>query len=259
MTPPYILGRIDVMNNITLENLEALEFFATLEDNSIDLILTDPPYEISRPTGFLASKGSRTIERFKMSYEFGEWDKQQMNLLPFVQEMYRVLKPHGTCIIFYDLWKITTLAKILEVSQFKQLRFLEWLKTNPVPINSKRNYLTNSREIALSAVKKSKPTFNSEYDNGIYKYPIYHGSDRFHTAQKSLKLFDDLIEKHSNEGEVVLDCFAGSSTTAISCINTNRSFIGCEVDKNYYVKSLDRIENAINNKKKMDKINANNG
>ena len=59
----------------------------------------------------------------------------------------------------------------MEKYKFKQIRFLEWIKTNPQPRNSKINYLTNCREIALLGIKKSNPTFNSQYDNAIYKYP----------------------------------------------------------------------------------------
>lgn len=57
---------------------------------------------------------------------------------------------------------------------FRQLRFIEWVKTNPVPLNSSLNYLTNAREIALVGVKGANPTFNSQYDNGIYCYSINH-------------------------------------------------------------------------------------
>tara|TARA_A100001515_G_scaffold115245_1_gene96816 strand:- start:469 stop:1164 length:696 start_codon:yes stop_codon:yes gene_type:complete len=230
--------------NIVLKHQEGLEFLSGIADNSIDLVLTDPPYEISRSTGFLNSNGEKTIERFKMSYEFGEWDERSTNLAPFVSEFYRILRPSGTMIMFYDLWKLTNLAEIMDKSKFKQLRFLEWVKTNPVPINSKINYLTNSREIALSGVKKSKPTFNSQYDNGIYRYPIYHAKDRFHPTQKSLPLFEELIQKHSNEGDLVLDCFAGSATTAMAARNTSRKFIGCEMNEEFYNKSIERINNG---------------
>ena len=65
----------------------------------------------------------------------------------------------------------------------------KWIKTNPQPLNSKTNYLTNCREIALLGVKGGKPTFNSKYDNGIYKYPIQGGKIKFHPTQKNLKLF----------------------------------------------------------------------
>jgi site-specific DNA-methyltransferase (adenine-specific) len=224
-----------------LKHQEGLQFLSEISNNSVDLILTDPPYEISRPTGFIASKGEKTIERFKMSYEFGEWDERSTNLAPFVAEFHRILRPGGTMIMFYDLWKITVLSEIMKTAKFKQLRFLEWVKTNPVPINSKLNYLTNSREIALSGVKRSKPTFNSKYDNGIYRHPIYHGKDRFHPTQKSLPLFEELVEKHSSEGHLVLDCFAGSATTALAARNTGRNFIGCEMNEEYYNKSKERL------------------
>ena len=70
-------------------------------------------------------------------------------------------------------------------------------------------------------MKGSKPTFNSKYDNGlydneIYQFPIQGGKKRFHPTQKSLPLFEALIKKHSNEGDVVLDTFLGSGTTAIN-------------------------------------------
>tara|TARA_R110002110_G_scaffold59727_3_gene168826 strand:- start:3145 stop:3840 length:696 start_codon:yes stop_codon:yes gene_type:complete len=229
------------MISTILKHQEGLQFLSEVSNNSVDLILTDPPYEISRPTGFIASSGEKTIERFKMSYEFGEWDERSTNLAPFVAEFHRILRPGGTMIMFYDLWKITVLSEIMKTAKFKQLRFLEWVKTNPVPINSKLNYLTNSREIALSGVKRSKPTFNSKYDNGIYKYPIYHGKDRFHPTQKSLPLFEELVQKHSSEGALVLDCFAGSATTALAARNTGRNFIGCEMNEEYYNKSKERL------------------
>lgn len=230
------------MKDVQIFNKEGLDFLSDISNNSIDLVLTDPPYEISRSSGFVDSKGPKTIERFKVSYEFGEWDEQKIDLLPFITEIYRVLKPGGTCIVFYDLWKLSYLKGMMADSKFKQIRLIEWIKTNPVPVNSKVNYLHNVREIALLGVKKSKPTFNSKYDNGIYKYPIYHGKDRFHPTQKSLPLFEDLIKKHSNEGDIILDCFLGSGTTALAARNTGRKFIGCELDQNYFKKTLDRMK-----------------
>jgi len=271
---------------IDIYNMDGLEFLKTVPDNSVDLVLTDPPYVTSRDSGmnkwnmkikkgsfkgktekdwedFLLTLseetrneitdkdkenylryGDRFGKRFAYHTDYGDWDKdftlEQLDC--FAQEFYRVLKPSGTCIIFFDLWKITNLKDILENHRFKQLRLIEWLKTNPVPINSKLNYLSNAREIALTAVKKSKPTFNSSYDNGVYRYPIYSGKDRFHPTQKSLKLFSDLINKHSKENDVVLDCFLGSGTTAVACLQTNRSFMGCEMSEEYYKKSKNRLK-----------------
>lgn len=174
--------------------------------------------------------------------DFGDWDKNFTGLDIVAKEAYRVLKKGGTFICFYDLWKITTLKEYFEKAKFKQIRFIEWIKTNPVPINSKTNYLTNAREIAVLGVKGGKPTFNSEYDNAIYQYPICHDKGRFHPTQKPLELMKDLILKHSNEGDLVVDCFSGSGSTAVACIKTNRNFKGCEISKEYYDKSVKRLE-----------------
>jgi site-specific DNA-methyltransferase (adenine-specific) len=154
----------------------------------------------------------------------------------YIQEYYKKLKDGGTLIIFFDLWKIGELRHLMEKHKFKQIRFIEWIKTNPQPINSKVNYLTNCREVAVLGVKGGSPTFNSKYDNGIYEFPLQGGKDRFHPTQKSLLLFEELIKKHSNKNDTVLDTFLGSGTTAIASKNTNRNFKGCEISKEYYDK-----------------------
>tara|TARA_B100000989_G_scaffold183957_1_gene138446 strand:- start:7985 stop:8905 length:921 start_codon:yes stop_codon:yes gene_type:complete len=306
------------MNSVVLKHQEGLQFLSNIPDNSVDLILTDPPYITSRDSGMdkwvkhvaeqdkkdaknlrtveqwrkfktvrewvkflrndsslyddndqlIAGEPKRKLKKYKADYlkygsiygkkyavktNYGDWDSKftMQQLEFFVKHFYRILKPGGTCIVFFDLWKITYLKDMLECknnngnpTMFKQIRLIEWIKTNPQPINSKVNYLTNCREIALLGIKKSKPTFNSKYDKGIYEYPLQGGKFRFHPTQKSLPLFEALIKKHSNEGDLVLDCFAGSATTAIAARNTNRNFIGCEMDKKFFTKSKERIKNG---------------
>ena len=230
--------------SITLTNQSCFDFLKTTPDKSIDLVLIDPPYEVSRDTNFQSGepKGDNT-DRFRVSMDFGEWDNNFTGLDLVIKECYRILKDGGTLICFYDLWKLTALKDYFELANFKQLRFIEWVKTNPVPLNSKTNYLTNSREIAVVGVKKGKPTFNSEYDNGIYNYPICHDKGRFHPTQKPVALLEDLILKHSHKNDTVLDCFAGSGSTAVAAYNTGRNFIGCEVSKEYFNKTLERFRN----------------
>ena len=275
-------------NNIDVHNIDGVEYLKTIENNSIDLILTDPPYIISRDTGMnshyntvkqnevdnvefvktaeewdaykaehkLADDKKKELymkygsiygKKYCVKTDYGEWDSEfTMEVLEeFIAEYYNKLKKGGTLIVFFDIWKITPLKEMLEKYKFKQIRFIEWNKTNPQPLNSNTNYLTNSREIALLAVKGGKPTFNSKYDNGIYNYPIQGGKNRFHPTQKSLPLFEDLIKKHSNEDDTVLDTFLGAGTTAIACKNTNRKFKGCELSTEYYDKIneiLDKIQ-----------------
>lgn len=229
---------------IELKNKSCFEYLKSIKNNSVDLVLIDPPYEVSRDTNFAkCEKKGKNTDRFRISMNFGEWDADFTGLDEVVKQCYRVLKKSGTLICFYDLWKITILKKYFDDAKFKQIRFIEWQKTNPVPINSKINYLTNSREIAIVGVKCNKPTFHSEYDSGIYRYPICHDRNRFHPTQKPLNLIEELIEKHSNLGDTVLDCFSGSGTTAIACINKGRNFLGCEINSEFHLKSIERIKN----------------
>ena len=229
----------DYLNKII--NDDCLNILSKIESNSIDLILTDPPYLISRDSNF--SKGSINKKFNVISIDFGEWDKQELDFQKLFIEWKRVLKPGGTLIIFYDIWKCNELKDAAEKNGFKQPRVCQWVKTNPVPINSKNNYLSNAIEFFFTFVKVGKPTFNSTYDKGIYNYPICHGRERTeHPTQKPLSLIKDLILKHSKEGEIILDTFGGSGTTAVAAIETKRNFISIEKDEWYCKLSKDRIK-----------------
>jgi len=258
-----------------LQNIDGLKYMAEQKDKSVHLILTDPPYIISKDSGmnrfvkkvenieksgknektesewetFKAGK-DYTDDKYKANYikygntsgkkygyktDFGKWDNEFSiaKLEEFIKLFYKKLVKGGTCIIFTDLWKIGQLKEIMEKHKFKQIRLIEWIKTNPIPLNQSVNYLSNAREVALLGVKVGKPTFNSKYDKGIYEYPIQSGKKRFHPTQKNQKMFEALIKKHSNEGDVVLDPFLGGGTTLFACKETNRIFKGCELVKEY--------------------------
>jgi len=267
-----------------VQNMCGIEYLKTISNGSIDLILTDPPYIISKDSGMNEHynkvkfneeneisqvKSEEEWEEYKeqhdinddtnktnyMKYgtiygkkycvktDYGDWDNDftMETLEIFIAEYYKKLKKGGTLIIFFDLWKISDLKRLLEKYKFKQIRFIEWIKTNPQPRNSKVNYLTNCREIALLCVKDGNPTFNSSYDNGTYMFPLQGGKTRFHPTQKSLALFETLVKKHSNENDTVLDTFLGAGTTAVACKNAKRHFKGCEISKEYYDKIMATI------------------
>jgi site-specific DNA-methyltransferase (adenine-specific) len=290
--PPKKIKLIENQHpDIEIKNQCGLEYLNGIENNSVDLILTDPPYIISKESGMDnlhnkleeneksnggnikseqewdeykktlknpqneidAGKGKGWSKENYIKYghiqgkkyatktKFGKWDEEfDMEMLDkFIELYYKKLRKGGTCIIFFDIWKITTLKELLEKHKFKQIRFIEWIKTNPQPINSKVNYLSNSREIALLGVKGGKPTFNSSYDNGMYKCAKCSGKTRFHPTQKPISLFEDIIKKHSNETDLVMDTFLGGGTTAFACKNINRNFKGCEISKEYYDKIIE--------------------
>ena len=100
---------------IQLTNESCFTFLQTIPKNSIDLGLTDPPYEVSRETNFQSGEETgRDTDRFRVSMDFGEWDQGFTGLDKVIKEYYRILKPGGTLICFYDLWKITTLKEYFE-------------------------------------------------------------------------------------------------------------------------------------------------
>ena len=227
----------------SVRTMDCFKFLGQLEPSSVDLVLTDPPYGISRKTGF--TNGG--IKRLGVSMDFGKWDHINIDLDLLCQHAYVALRKGGSIVVFYDIWKISHLAEALERAKFSKLRFIEWVKQNPVPLNSKCTYLSNAREIAISAVKGSRPTFNSEYDNGIYEHLIPSGKDRFHPTQKPQALFETLVRKHSNHGDLVVDPYLGSGTTGVAAINEGRRFAGCDLDREYATKARERIGYAYQN------------
>lgn len=225
---------------------DCLQELPKIEGNSIDLIITDPPYLISKDSNFKKISDSTSKDmatKYNISIDFGNWDKVDLNWDFLFEQYNRVLKKGGTIIIFYDIWKSNEIKQSAEKFGLKQPRVCAWIKTNPVPINSKVNYLSNATEYFFTFVKGGKPTFHSEYDNGFYHYPICHGKERYqHPTQKPLSLIKSLVEKHSNPGDLVLDCFAGTGTLGDACLKTDRKFILIEKEEDYY----DIIEERLN-------------
>ena len=153
-------------------NVDCFEYMPKIESSSIDLILTDPPYSISKNSNF--NKSSISASDFiKTKYtthsiDFGDWDKD-LNMDILFKEYYRILKPGGTLLIFFDIWKSSMIKEVAEKNKFKQLRVCQWQKSNPVPINSKLNYTpaindANARKTLRSNVEQLGREINAKYD-----------------------------------------------------------------------------------------------
>ncbi|MBC6415972.1 MAG: site-specific DNA-methyltransferase [Bdellovibrionales bacterium] len=217
-----------------------------IKEHKADLVLTDPPYSISKETGF-KQLGKNSIERFAVSMNFGKWDCKEIDLKTFAKLSFKALRTGGTIICFYDLWKITKVQDAFIQAGFGMIRLIIWEKTNPVPLNSKSIYLSNSREVAVLGVKGGKPTFNSKYDNGVYNIPI-HREKRIHPTQKPLKLMEALIDKHTKTNDLVVDPFLGSGSTALASHKLKRRFIGGDKDLFYVEKARNRFEETYQKK-----------
>lgn len=221
-------------------------------DESVDLVLTDPPYIIARDSGF-KNGGDKRFNSVNMDY--GSWDHGEeftmADLAWIVWSLPRVMRPGAVAILWFDLWKVSDLILMMEAAGFEHVLMIEWLKTNPVPINSRKTYLSNAREIAVVGCKPgAEPVFHSDSIDpdfaatGTFEHPIENRKGRFHPTEKSVALFDQLVRLHTNAGDLVLDCFSGSGTTAAVCQMTGRRFVGCELDPGFHQKSLARLAAA---------------
>lgn len=218
-------------------NEDYLNGLSKIEDESVDLILTDIPFNISRDNNFHTMK-DRTGRK---GIDFGEWDKgfNESNLV----QLERVLKKGGSLITFHAFEQYETIREVLNLEPKDKII---WQKTNPMPRNRDRRWISDI-EIASWFVKKgSKWTYNRQsdkYEVSVLRYPSESGGGfkRYHPNQKNLSMVEYLIKIHSNEGDTILDPFAGSGTTAIACMNTGRNYIGFELEKEYYIKANERI------------------
>lgn len=205
----------------------------------VDLVLTDPPYCVSRTHQL----GFSNMGRAGMNY--GEWD-YNFDQKEWIRLTSPVVREGGSMIIFNDWKNLSYVVEALVENGFLIKDLIRWEKTNPMPRNIDSRYVMDF-EVAIWAVKgKGKWTFNRPADVPYLK-PVFRtgmvpgGKKRIHPTQKHLDVICSLVEIHSNEGDLVFDPFAGSGTTGLACIYTGRKFIGAEIDKKYYDKAAVRL------------------
>ena len=221
-------------DNIWLMLGDCLERMKEIPDGSVDAVLTDPPYNISRENNF------HTIGR--AGIDFGEWDKGA-DIFTYIGEVSRVLDKNGSFVVFNDWKNLGDIVRFAETCGFETKDMLRLEKSNPMPRNRDRRYITDF-ECAIWFTKKgAKWVFNRQDEN--YQRPKFvHSIDKgLHPTQKSVKLMEELVKIHTNENQLILDCFMGSGTTGVACKNLNRKFIGIEMDQGYFNTAKERILN----------------
>ena len=221
-----------------LYNDDCIKKFATMPRNKVDAIITDPPYKISRDNNF------KTMNR--AGIDFGEWDKD-FDLTDWIKYCEPVLKKGGNIVIFNDWKNMSYIVDELEKNNFEVKDLIRWEKTNPMPRNRDRRFITDY-EVAVWAVKKGgKWTFNrlsEAYERPEIVCGITSKKEKIdggHPTQKPVEVMEWLIKRLSNENDIILDPFMGSGSTGVACKNTNRKFIGIELDKDYYNMAMKRL------------------
>lgn len=232
-------------SNYTLYNANAYTVIDELIKNkvTVDHIITDPPYNISKENNF------NTLKTPRKGVDFGEWDRN-FDLFSWIPKYEQILSKNGSMIIFCSYRYMSFIINTLEQNNLIVKDIIVWRKKNPMPRNIERRYVQDM-EFALWAVKKgSKWVFNKSkkepYLRGFYETSTVAGKERtIHPAQKSLKLMTDIIKIHTNKNQIVLDPFMGSGTTGVACLLNSRKFIGIELDKTFFDLASNRIKKTI--------------
>ena len=242
-----------------LYNGDCLELMKNISDGSVDLVLTDPPY------------GTTTCK----------WDSV-IPFEPMWEQLNRIIKPNGAICIFgsepyssalrmsnikhyrYDLiWEKERPTNIFVIKkQFgkvhenisvfykKQPTYNPIMEDSLQPKNNKNNKSQEGFMNEIKTLGKTKTKISKEYNNEL-RYPrsvlkFSRGTkvNGLHPTQKPVSLLEYLIKTYTNEGETVLDFTMGSGSTGVACVNTNRHFIGIELDEGYFNIAKKRIEEA---------------
>lgn len=251
------------MNETTAELIHAdvLEAMATIDNESVDFVFADPPYFLSND-GFTVKSGK------SVSVNKGEWDKSSGFIQDvdfhrkWIAECLRVLKPNGTLAISGTYHSIYKCGFILQEMEARIINELIWFKPNGAPALAGRNF-TASHETLIWAAKsqKSKHVFNyadskswvSPQDKllnsgkqmrSVWSIPTTPKREKLngiHPTQKPLELLRRMVALCSEKGDLVLDPFCGSGTTAIACLELGRNFIGIDLDEGHLELARKRI------------------
>lgn len=237
--------RLDENERYKLVKSDYLDAIKSIPDSSIDLILTDPPYNLAN-----YSTGNMKFEwRAEINNDVAEWDEKPLNPSEFANEFKRILKPTGNIFIFCSYNLLGEYHKSLD-PLFNTFQFMVWHKTNPIPNIRKSSFLNSCELIVCCWDKGHKWNFKRQNEmHNFIETPICMGKERVknkegknaHPTQKPLSVLKHIIEISTNENDIVLDCFNGVGSTGEASLMLNRRYIGIDLDDEYIELSKERL------------------
>ena len=220
--------------NYTVVNGDCLDYLGQIPDNSIDLILTDPPYNIAQySTGNINLPG-----RSALNNDLAEWDLIPIDPFDLLPDFNRIIKPDGNIFVFTSYNLIGKWHEAFD-SEFDTFQFFIWHKTNPAPKIFKNGFLNSCEMIACMWNKGHKWNFSNQRNmHNFFESPICMKPERLsapkHPSQKPVRLLEHIVSIASNENDVVLDPFMGVGSTGVAALRNKRRFIGIEIEKSYF-------------------------
>lgn len=224
---------------------DSRDIIKRIPDNSIDFILTDPPYNLGQhSTGNIPLPG-----RSAMNNDVAEWDMVDFNPEEWADEFVRILKPTGNLFIFTSYNQIGRWYNCLD-HKFDTSNFMVWHKTNPAPKIYKAGFLNSCEMIFTCWNKKHTWNFISQAEmHNFIESPICMRPERLtspkHPTQKPVAILQKMIEIASNKNDIIFDPFMGVGSTGVAALRMGRRFIGVEISDLYYQAAKKRIENVL--------------
>lgn len=248
-------GRMNKLPKNKLIQGDCLEVMEKLPANSVDLVLTDPPFGISKEVTITRGKNEMKFKGGDISLDFGDWDKFDdlddfmMFTFAWADECVRVLKEDSVFISYFDRDKINFLSHYLQEKGFRLRNYVADCKKNPVPQARKVNWMSSWEEIGIWSRGKHHYNFEEGQHKEYFLRPIVGGNERLdHPAQKPLSTAMDLIKWWSFESDTVLDPFAGTGTTLVAAQKLGRKWIGIDQNPDFVEMAKERISGECSQK-----------
>ena len=220
---------------VDLYNGDCLEVLKNIPDNSIDLIATDPPY---RTTSRGSCGGTGGILKDTLNMKGKVFSHNDVKISDWIKDVYRVLKEDRHCYIMTNNVNLNEYLTVIKKAGFNIFKTLIWKKDNCIT----NPYYMDSHEYIIFCRKGKAVRINNCGTKSVLEIP--NPKNKTHPTEKPIDLMRILIENSSDEHDMILDPFMGTGSTGVACINTNRNFIGIELDERYFKIAENRISDA---------------
>ena len=213
---------------LSLFQADSLDIMRGLKKHSVDLIVTDPPYEVNVRGGILTGIG----KNWKSAYNYFEPIK---DFRPYFKEMVRILKPDAHCYVFTSRESHYELLS-LGMMFFQVVEYIPLIKANCYPVSQ---YWLRNTELVIMFQKGRRVCNDQSQKNVLYGNRVIN---EIHPTEKPVNALGTLIKMSSDEGEVVLDPFMGGGSTGVAAVKLKRYFIGVEKYAKWYEPAVEKIK-----------------
>ncbi len=221
-----------------------------IENDSVDLILTDPPFNLG---AFMRKRGTNLVKMRENQFAYAGWDdlgfdEWYIKMDAFFKHSNRILRKKGSLVLFMSLMKIESIIRLAEKNNFYYKTVGIWHKTNPMPRNMNLQFVNSTEAWIYFVNEGTTGTFNNEskvLHDFVESSLTSQSEKKFgkHPTQKPISVLNHFTKVLTNENDVVCDPFMGSGSTGVSCEIQNRKFIGIELNEEYYNIAKNRIQN----------------